>query len=920
MNTPDQDRVTYYGSSDSTPCSVLETPVHSCKKEPTNMLEASPSASPARQKHKADLFIPPRAASRGPSSKNEYASQQSEIEVQNRYDSGLDHGVARRSGNTLPSRNTNANSMERALRVNSPHSQVSARGTPKIIPTQGRAGVVGLETSPSRMMVDISEYELPSYSSSPMEIGRMPRVINEQGGVKGVSISTHPRQTYAVTNHGERLATIDESIRQRNVPGSQSGVSFTQNYAQPNGTPSFMQSRENVSISSDHKTLLLGGKARPSKKENRVITSPKPIDREQLFRDILWSWLGCDQGEVIEWGKTGFRFKPSFAASPQDEFTLKELQEPGILFRKIKQLLEGENLRNEGERVAERNILRTPSLTHEKMRSSVFQELETYKDSIGEVLGTNLTIMLPQMVTMCRTSSSFLESVLCILRETGESEGCCVLQKLTSISESATNDSVSKLSVKLCHASCEPFLAFLRGWLVDGKIYDPCHEFFIKESESIGNDSSEWWEHKYSILRDKLPPLCVIGISIPFTEEIIEEVLYLGKSVNFFQLMGCLGTKSCSNFQCNGTLPETRELHVLLPILRNSISNRWKKTLLEDLPLKEFLTGLYKFALGGDASFVDEAINRTIEGNLMGREVPLHALQLHGLTDFVIKSSKPKILFEHLAGLLVRRYKQKDLPGRVRSLIRVKYVPPKVFNVIFVPHVLDQLERLSAIIYDLMLAKRSVLNVWKKVSRLNKTSHFRSSESACDRASVLMVHEMWCAIAALQDYMHHVCAHYWSQFRAKMERLILQSDIFTFPELLKLLDSFLSDNLQHIWKLLDLSGGSKIQKSQLDFLQSSKSIETSTLLKEHSPIQDVIHSVLHLDEGLGPDDNFSIPNIKRTHAEFKRSIHILLQKLQGQSITDCSHFLYQSINFSKFYTVLPSFDSTSCTIGVPKVE
>ena len=68
-----------------------------------------------------------------------------------------------------------------------------------------------------------------------------------------------------------------------------------------------------------------------------------------------------------------------------------------------------------------------------------------------------------------------------------------------------------------------PMLHFIKKWIYNGELNDPCDEFFVKENLKITPD--HFWKQRYYLDIPLIPSF--------MDEALAEDILLAGKSVNF---------------------------------------------------------------------------------------------------------------------------------------------------------------------------------------------------------------------------------------------------------------------------------------------------------------------------------------------------------------------------------------------------
>ena len=86
---------------------------------------------------------------------------------------------------------------------------------------------------------------------------------------------------------------------------------------------------------------------------------------------------------------------------------------------------------------------------------------------------------------------------------------------------------VIEIGQKCIAASTKAFLAFIKEWVVFGKLDDPYEEFFIHENdEDVAN--CDWWDKKFEVRSEKIPPFIQ-------KDSTVSDIVASGRAWNFIR-------------------------------------------------------------------------------------------------------------------------------------------------------------------------------------------------------------------------------------------------------------------------------------------------------------------------------------------------------------------------------------------------
>ena len=92
---------------------------------------------------------------------------------------------------------------------------------------------------------------------------------------------------------------------------------------------------------------------------------------------------------------------------------------------------------------------------------------------------------------------------------------------------------ISSYSQMLFNSALEIEIEFIRDWTVSGILNDPYEEFFIAASKD-NFLPSQWWNSKYFLIQEKIPPI-LLNIRPNNNQDLISLILSSGKAWNFLQ-------------------------------------------------------------------------------------------------------------------------------------------------------------------------------------------------------------------------------------------------------------------------------------------------------------------------------------------------------------------------------------------------
>ena len=660
---------------------------------------------------------------------------------------------------------------------------------------------------------------------------------------------------------------------------------------------------------------------------------PKIVEREQIttisfLRDLLWLWLGCDQGKILHWNGRCINFRPQDKVSPTFSYMLGRLERPASLYRQVVFLLETSpppelKFTASPQRQKVHGFESGAIGSHGAVRSLVLQnffgvlrdELGHYREQLGDFLANPESSCTFSHIMSMETEFSYrLEFLHHLLRHCIQEKGGSILRALSHFSGRNERASTEQILRKVQEAAWRPFYSFLRGWLLSGERVDPYEEFFIEENSDVTLAQPEWWTIKF-IPRPSMspPPRCPLT-STRFDTNTLRDFLYVGQCV-YFLVKVCGSDPMWYSAEFTDRLSRvtlSERWDTLLPRATHEIDKKLKDVIVEQLKLPEAYRVLYHFLLAADESFFQEFLNK-IKSSLFSFRDPITRRKVWG-TFFVacLQKSRWEEIYPGLSRVLNLQSPsgEKKIHDSILDL-RINFHPTNGLNTFLSPYAMDLHQRLGSLLINLYALKHDLTSFWRKQLLRGRKEFFTRSITR-DPRTYSFFSELWHFTSSLQLYItQHVYAPRWKKFQGEIIEILKEEGKFSLLSLRHLHENFAREIAKDLWWMTEegeefpiLSHIASTGFSLLTHIAPSPSLDHDSPLHI---VQKIMEHVSALTQKLEPrlvherqrQEDTIQPILRQFRNEVDRLLYSLYNIEPHRYVS--SHPLHIILNFSHFY-------------------
>lgn len=405
---------------------------------------------------------------------------------------------------------------------------------------------------------------------------------------------------------------------------------------------------QTTSSNSDHDLGVLKDRSSSAGSSRSTIAASRGnlivLPQSLLIQEVIYSFQGIE-GRLLRKDPTGlvFNIDPKFSRglSPSQRGMVEQLTTIGFLHNQLRQQCD-EADKQIG--LIGQSLIATlrDELTHYYKMVAILQA-QLKKQGCDDT--TDLT--LRRIVVWVAEPQRHLDWLAHIAEHSCDKKGGALVSSVHRFLRHGSNCAL-QVSAKVLSAVCTPLYLMLSNWLLDGKLNDPCGEFFI-EARAI-SAPERLWHDKYHVRKSMIPSF--------ITLEQANKILAAGKSINFLRQI-CKDDEELPGRGALINLFETVKAEALFApeqtiVLRNAIESVFRETsarvldlLKNKYQLMDHFQALRRYLLLGQGDFIRHLLE-LLSPELCRPVEDLYGHTLTGLLETAIRVTNAQYEDEYI--------------------------------------------------------------------------------------------------------------------------------------------------------------------------------------------------------------------------------------------------------------------------------